>query len=168
MLNFWRRSSVFASWLCSDHCAFMLMVQVSIINKIILFFIIFFFFSQERKRIVLSYLFWRRKRSCILLLSCVPSVASGKTERSGAEKEAVLSYFLWRRERSKETSTYPKSFPIWKDLTENRGNRRFIRVLVWFAKPVPYGRTMSSLSAGASGFMVSHVTVHFSARLPEN
>ena len=30
----------------------------------------------------------------------------------------ILGSFLRREERSKEASTYPKSFPIWKDLTE--------------------------------------------------
>ena len=55
-----------------------------------------------------------------------------------------LSYFLWRRERSKETSTYPKSFPIWKDLTENHGRPMIFRVLVWLAKPLPYGRAIFS------------------------
>ena len=46
-------------------------------------------------------------------------------------------------------STPTKSPPIWGDLTENRGNRRFIRVLVWLTKPVPCGRAMECLSAGA-------------------
>ena len=32
--------------------------------------------------------------------------------------QTPFPYFLRREERSKEASTYPKSFPIWKDLTE--------------------------------------------------
>ena len=42
-----------------------------------------------------------------------------------------FSYLLWRKERSKETSTYPKSFPIWKDLTEE-WQRPLILRLFWY------------------------------------
>ena len=57
---------------------------------------------------------------------------------SGAEKEAKSCPFsLAQRKERKETSTPTKSPPILGDLTENRGNRRFIRVLVWLTKPVP-------------------------------
>ena len=37
---------------------------------------------------------------------------------AGGCPQTPFSYFLRREERSKEASTYPKSFPIWKDLTE--------------------------------------------------
>jgi len=39
---------------------------------------------------------WRRERTkrLFLLLSCVPLVASGKAERSGAEKEGKETYFF--------------------------------------------------------------------------
>ncbi len=54
-------------------------------------------------------------------VSCVPLVASGKAERSGAENEPrdFFSYFLWRRERSKETSTPSKASPVYgEDATQ--------------------------------------------------
>ena len=54
-------------------------------------------------------------------VSCVPMVASGKAERSGAENEPrdFFSYFLWRRERSKETSTLTKASPVYgEDATQ--------------------------------------------------
>jgi hypothetical protein len=90
---------------------------------------------------VLSSLRWKEAK-LYFLLSCVPTVASGKAERFGAKKEAKkhISYFLWRRERSKETSTPSKASPVYgEDATENRGNRRFIRVLVWLSSFRPEG-----------------------------
>jgi hypothetical protein len=36
-----------------------------------------------------------------------------------------MSFSLAQRKELKETSTYPKSFPIWKDLTENCGRPQF-------------------------------------------
>ena len=37
--------------------------------------------------------------------SCVPVVASGKAERSGAENEPRVLSFSWRKKRTKRTST---------------------------------------------------------------
>ena len=53
-------------------------------------------------------------------------------------------YFLWRRERSKETSTLPKAPPYMEGMQLIPRETLFIRVLVWFAKPVPFGRTILS------------------------
>ena len=47
------------------------------------------------------------------------------------KERSFIPYFLWRKERSKETSTYPKSFPIWKDLTEE-WQRPLILRLFWY------------------------------------
>ena len=43
---------------------------------------------------------------------------AGRCPAGGSPPQPLISYFLRREERSKEASTYPKSFPIWKDLTE--------------------------------------------------
>ena len=42
------------------------------------------------------------------------------------------------------------SVPLyWKDVTENRGNRRFIRILVWLSSLCPCGVSHDLLSTGA-------------------
>ena len=55
------------------------------------------------------------------------------------KKEAKKLFFIHSlaQRTNQETSTPTKSPPILGDLTENRGNRRFIRGLVWLTKPVP-------------------------------
>ena len=90
----------------------------------------------------------KEAKKLFFIHSFVPSVESGKAERSGAEnepfyltffgakneprnilcpfslaqrkerKDNFVPYFLWRKERSKETSTPTKSPPILGDLTE--------------------------------------------------
>jgi hypothetical protein len=50
-----------------------------------------------------------------------------------------MSFLLAQMKELKKTSTPTKSPPILGDLTENRGNRRFIRVLVWLSSLCPYG-----------------------------
>ena len=74
------------------------------------------------------------------LLSCVPMVASGKAERSGAEKEALISYFLWHKERSivlllsltqrkKQRNIRPtKASPQGEDATDYGGKPPCVRV----------------------------------------
>ena len=58
-------------------------------------------------------------------------------------------HFLWRKENEpKETSTYPKSFPIWKDLIDYEGNplrQSFGKIYKAFALRV----NLVCLSAGA-------------------
>ena len=60
-----------------------------------------------------------------------------------------LSFSSARRKEPKEASTPTKSPPILGDLTENRGNRRFIRDLVWLSSLCPCGVSHDLLSAGA-------------------
>ena len=46
----------------------------------------------------------------------------------GVPPDPILSLSSARRKELKEASTYPKSFPIWKDLTENHGRPLIFRV----------------------------------------
>ena len=82
-------------------------------------------------------------------------VASGKAERSGVENEALFSYFLRREEKEalfltffgakKEAKKHPPppSRPLYgAGVTDSGGMPPYVRVLVWLAKPVPYGRAM--------------------------
>ena len=61
----------------------------------------------------LDNLLFEKKQKYYLLLSCVPMVASGKAERFGAKKEA------------KKHPPNPSPSLYGRDVTENRGNRRF-------------------------------------------
>ena len=60
-----------------------------------------------------------------------------------------LLFILWRRERTKRHPPPPSRPLYWAGVTENRGNRRFVRVLVWLSSLCPYGVSHGCLSAGA-------------------
>ena len=121
---------------------------------------------------------WKNLFLTTFLLSCVPTVASGKAERSSVEKEAKtstffllqerLSYFFGAKkkgkkhppslghrpeqyvlsfganERTKENIHPIQGLPLYgKDAIDFRWEPPCIKILVWLAKPVPYGRAMS-------------------------
>ena len=64
-------------------------------------------------------------------------VASGKAERSGAEKEALFLTFFGAKKEAKKHPP-PPSRPLYgAGVTDSGGKPPCVRVLVWLTKPVP-------------------------------
>jgi hypothetical protein len=84
----------------------------------------------------------------------IPSAVEGSLDKGNALKGSVhflRSFLLTSEEKEPKKNATPK--PLQRGFSLFRGKTLYIKVLVWLAKPVPYGRAMvSATTRGWSPF----------------